>query len=62
MTNDKPKCIFCERTSQEIPLVPVHFQDNQYWICPEHLPYLIHHPDKLAGLFPGADRLKPYED
>lgn len=56
------KCLVCERTHQEIPLLALNFQDQQYWICPEHLPILIHQPNLLIGKLPGAEHLTPHQD
>ena len=55
-----PQCVFCDRTSQEVPLLALNFKDNQYYICSEHLPVLIHSPYELEGRLPGADKLKPH--
>ena len=55
-----PQCVFCERTNQEVPLVALNYKDNQYYICSEHIPVLIHSPHKLEGLLPGADKLIPH--
>jgi hypothetical protein len=48
-------CIVCKRTSQEIPLVAFQYMGKDLFICPQHLPTLIHDPAKLAGLVPGAE-------
>jgi hypothetical protein len=50
-------CIFCKRNSNQIPLVAMQYQQQTYHICPEHLPLLIHEPEKLAGLLPGAESM-----
>jgi len=52
-------CLFCERNSDEVPLITIQYRDNQYWICPTHFPILIHQPEKLAGKLPGAENLQP---
>ncbi len=57
MTNDK-HCLVCERTDQEIPLVQLDFQGKNFWICPQHIPVLIHDPQKLTGLLPGAENME----
>jgi hypothetical protein len=31
----------------------LQFHAEQRWICPQHLPILIHQPDKLAPFLPG---------
>lgn len=50
---ETPRCLYCEQTSEEMPLIRLTFQDHDLWICPQHLPLLIHEPDKLAGKLPG---------
>ncbi|MEN6409763.1 MAG: hypothetical protein ABFD44_08640 [Anaerolineaceae bacterium] len=62
MTENNKKCLVCERTSQEIPLLTLDYQDQHYFICPEHFPILIHKPSLLVGKLPGADQLKPHEE
>jgi hypothetical protein len=56
MNNPEEKCIYCERSSDEVPLMPLHYQNATVWICPQHLPVLIHKPEQLADKLPGADR------
>jgi hypothetical protein len=53
------QCIHCDRSSDEVPLVELHFGGKQYWICPQHLPILIHKPATLADKLPGADWISP---
>ncbi len=55
----KKHCILCRRGVGETPLLRFDYQDATYWICPQHLPVLIHDPSKLVGLLPGAERLRP---
>jgi hypothetical protein len=52
MTPDQPACLHCERTSQQVPLIALRYQGADLWICPEHLPILIHQPQKLANKLP----------
>lgn len=61
MATEQHTCIVCKQSSQEIPLLQLEYQDQQYWICPQHFPILIHKPDQLVGLLPGAERLKGHE-
>lgn len=61
MTNEAHKCIVCEQSSQEVPLLAVEYQDRHYWICPQHFPILIHQPAQLIGRLPGAEKLKGHE-
>ncbi len=53
MANQPPTCLYCEQDEQSIPLLPLQFQGKQYWICPQHLPILIHRPSQLADKLPG---------
>ncbi|MBE0696519.1 MAG: hypothetical protein IH586_06315 [Anaerolineaceae bacterium] len=61
MPENQHMCIVCQENSQAVPLLAVEYQDKQYWICPQHLPILIHNPNKLVGLLPGAEKLKGHE-
>jgi hypothetical protein len=61
MTDTQPTCLACERTSDQIPLLAMQFQGKQLWICPEHLPVLIHKPQMLVGRLAGAEGLRPAE-
>lgn len=60
-SNEPPRCIHCERTSHEAPLVHMQFQDNDLWICTQHLPILIHSPAELAQKLPGLAQMGPSE-
>lgn len=61
MSESNPKCVFCERSNQEVPLIPMDYKDEQYWICPSHLPLAIHKPQALVGKLPGAENLSAGE-
>jgi hypothetical protein len=61
MNENEPKCLVCQKTGQEIPLIELHYQDQQYWICPSDFPTLIHNPKRLVGKLPGAENLVPHE-
>jgi len=52
--NEEKKCLVCQRDEQTVPLVRVDYKEKQYWICPRHIPVLIHDPQKLEGMLPGA--------
>ncbi len=56
--HDKKHCLVCQRDEQTVPLVRVDFKGNQYWICPQHIPVLIHDPQKLEGMLPGAENMQ----
>ncbi len=45
---NQPKCLYCERSSDEIPLVNLTYKNQPLWICSQHLPLLIHEPAKLV--------------
>jgi hypothetical protein len=61
MTEAQPACLYCERTSDQAPLIALKFRGAEAWICPQHLPILIHKPDQLAGKLPGIETLGPPE-
>lgn len=58
---DKPSCVQCGRDSDEVPLVRLRYLDADAWICPQHLPILIHDPSKLVGKLGGVENLAPAE-
>jgi hypothetical protein len=62
MIDISPVCIQCERSSDQVPLIQVLFHGNPFWICPQHLPILIHNPAQLAGRLPGLEQLGPAEE
>jgi hypothetical protein len=41
-------CLSCGRNEEDVPLVMLRFASNELNICPQCLPVLIHHPDRLA--------------
>lgn len=55
--NEAAHCIHCERTSDQVPLIAVQYRGTQVWICPQHLPILIHKPALLADKLPGLETL-----
>jgi len=61
MTENTPHCLVCERTKNEVPLITVNFMEDSYYICPQHLPILIHHPEQLTGKLPGVENLTGHE-
>lgn len=57
--NGNEKCLVCERSSDQTPLLALRYQGQDHWICPQHLPALIHKPQQLADKFPGATFAQP---
>ncbi len=62
-TQPSPKkaCLFCGRDEYETPLVALDYRGTRTWICPQHLPILIHDPTQLTDILPGAEHLSPAE-
>ena len=56
--SDDKACIFCQRNDKQVPLVQLSYMEKNYWICPQHIPILIHEPGKLAGMLPGAEDMQ----
>ena len=59
MSVDGAGCLVCGKASTEVPLISFRYRNADLWICPQHLPVLIHDPAKLAAVLPGADSLSP---
>jgi hypothetical protein len=57
MEDIQPCCVYCDLTSNEIPLINMQYLGKQVWICPQHLPILIHKPALLAEKLPGVERI-----
>jgi hypothetical protein len=57
--NQQANCLLCQREDHETPLIALQYRDARYWICPQHLPVLIHEPAQLIGKLPGAESLEP---
>lgn len=57
----KRYCIVCNRTKEEMPLITLKYQKGKFYICPQHLPMLIHDPKTLTGKLPGAEGMEPAE-
>ena len=61
MPSDRPRCLACDRDSDATPLVALEHRGVHAWICPQHLPVLIHDPARLVGRLEGAEHLRPAE-
>ena len=55
---DQNECVFCKRDDNQVPLVQLSYMKKSYWICPQHIPILIHEPSKLADALPGAENME----
>jgi hypothetical protein len=49
------KCVLCDRTSDEIPVIGFVYRGQEYHVCTGHLPALLHKPEMFAGKLPDAD-------
>jgi hypothetical protein len=58
---DHAACLVCGRAPDTTPLIALTYRNGAYWICPQHLPILIHDPARLSGRLPGAEDLRPAE-
>ncbi len=52
------KCLVCQRSETEIPMTRFYYKKSDFFICAQHIPILIHDPQKLVGLIPGAEKLE----
>jgi hypothetical protein len=57
--SSEPRCLACERGQDATPLIRLQYRSDRFWICPQHLPLLIHDPAQLIGRLPGAEDLSP---
>ena len=55
------RCLACGQDSNTAPLIRLEYRTREFWICPQHLPVLIHKPMELVGRLPGAETLSPAE-
>ncbi len=44
------RCLNCKRTSEQVPLIQLHYTGREHWICPQCLPILIHKPERLPAI------------
>lgn len=61
MTPSTTQCLYCNQDNHSVPLLKINYKDQNFWICAQHLPILIHEPAKLAGMLPGAEDMQPAE-
>ena len=50
------KCVLCEKTSEEIPLIPFEYKGEHFYVCTAHLPSLLHKPEIFAGKLADAGK------
>ncbi|CAG0935588.1 hypothetical protein TFLX_04430 [Thermoflexales bacterium] len=55
------RCVNCERTVDEVPLLNLTQRHGVAYICPQCLPILIHKPQQLQNKLPGTEALQPHE-
>ncbi len=54
---EKPStCLVCQRDDQRVPLIRLSYQGRPLWICPEHMPLLIHSTEKLMPMLTEISR------
>ena len=56
--SERVNCVQCGRNDQDVPLIALQVKGDQAWICPQHLPLLIHKPHLLEGKLPGTENLQ----
>ena len=47
------KCIVCQKTENEVPILKFKFKGEKYNICSQHIPVLIHKAEDLETILPG---------
>lgn len=56
---DAKHCLLCHKGPSDAPLLRLEYRSSGFWVCPQHLPVLIHDPAQLIGKLEGAERLSP---
>jgi hypothetical protein len=59
MHKSKRYCVNCGQTELETPLLLLHYNNEEIFICPQCLPVMIHAPQKLTGKLVNAENIKP---
>lgn len=59
MNEHVKRCLACDQGEEATPLVSLSYRGEALWVCPRHMPLLIHDPQKLVGRLPGAENLRP---
>ena len=54
-------CIHCGKDDSQVPLVVFSYKGEEFRICTEHLPVLLHKPGELTGKLPDAENLAAAE-
>ncbi len=65
MDSNAERCLSCNRTSEQIPLLRLEYAGGEYSICPRCLPVLIHTPERLpavAGEWIGSSDRPPDDE
>ena len=52
-------CLNCKQSEHKTPLLHLHYNGDERWICSQCLPILIHTPQKLVGKIENAEQIKP---
>ena len=55
------RCVSCDRTVDEVPLLGLTHRHGAAYICPQCLPILIHEPQQLLSKLPGTEALQPHQ-
>jgi len=61
MESTLARCVNCERTVEEVPLLSLTHRNGAAYICPQCLPILIHQPQQLLTKLSGTESLQPHE-
>jgi hypothetical protein len=50
MSDTTEICLNCKRTSDQVPLLNLKYTGQEYWVCPQCLPVMIHKPERITSL------------
>ncbi len=55
MSNKVERCINCNQTEAEVPLVAIRYTGKNGWVCSQCMPIFIHKPEQFASKLSGLD-------
>jgi hypothetical protein len=52
-------CLRCNRPETAIPLVALRYNGKETWVCPQCMPVLIHHSERLMDQLGAIEPIAP---
>ncbi len=55
--DDQVNCKLCGSSEMDVPMLPVRYANQGFWVCSRCMPVLIHRPEKLEGILENAEKI-----